>query len=212
MEQQLIGVMIVDDHMMVRKGLKVLLSLYPDIVVVAEAADGAQAEERCREHVPDVILMDVVMPSVDGPTATARIRAAFPQVQVIALTSFVDETLLARAIGAGAIGYLQKDVDADQLAAAIRDAYHGRATFSAAAVRALAQHVFAPPARGYDLTRREREVLALLVASKTNAQIAAELGISRGTVHLHVSNIFTKLGAGNRTEAAMIAVQHKLIP
>ena len=211
-QQQPIRVMIVDDHMMVRDGLKVFLSLYPDIAVVAEAADGAQALERCHEHRPDVILMDIAMPHMDGPTATTRIRAALPHVQVIALTSFVDETLVARALGAGAISYLLKDIYADQLAAAIRAAYCGRATFDAAAVQALAQRVAEPMRPGHDLTRREREVLALLVGGKTNNELAAELGISRGTAHLHVSNILSKLGAGNRTEAAMLAVQHKLLP
>src|SRR6266511_1660483 len=209
--QQPIRVLIVDDHMMVRDGLKVFLSLYPDIVVVAEAADGAQAIQRCGEHRPDVILMDMTMPHVDGPTATARMRAAFPQVQVIALTSFVDEALVARAIQAGAISYLLKDVYADQLAVAIRDAHRGRATFAPTAAQALAQHAAEPPPPGHDLTRRERAVLALLVAGQTNSEIAAQLTISRGTVRLHVSNILSKLGAGNRTEAAMLAVQHRLI-
>ena len=210
-EQQPIRVMIVDDHMMVRDGLKVFLSLFPDIAVVAEAADGAQAIERCRAHQPDVILMDIAMPEVDGPTATARIRAAFPQVQVIALTSFVDETLVARAVGAGAISFLQKDVDADRLATAIRAAHCGRATLDSAAVQALIQQAAEPARPGHDLTRREREVLGLLVAGKTNNEIAAGLGISRSTVHLHVSSILAKLGVGNRTEAAIAAVQHKLL-
>ena len=211
-QEQLIGVLIVDDHMMVRYGLKALLSLAPDIAVVGEAADGEEAFARCSEQPPDVILMDIAMPNVDGPTATARIRAAFPQVQVIALTSFADEALVPRAIQAGAIGYLLKDVHADQLAAAIRAAYHGRATFAPTAAHALAQLAAAPPAPRHDLTKREREVLALLVAGQTNNEIAAQLQISHSTVHLHVSNILAKLGASNRTEAAMLAVQHKLIP
>lgn len=210
--QQPIHVMIVDDHTMVRNGLKIFLSLSPDIVVIAEAANGEQAIDRCREQAPDVILMDITMPNMDGPTATAHIRAAFPQVQVIALTSFVEEALVSRAIGAGAIGYLLKDVEAEELVTAIRDAYRGRATFAAAAVHALIQRPAeaSPPHR--ELTKREREVLALLVAGKTNNEIAAGLQISSATVHIHVSSILSKLGAGNRTEAAMIAVQHKLIP
>lgn len=213
MEQQPqpIRVLIVDDHLMVRYGLKALLSLSPDIAVVAEAADGAQAEEVCREHVPDVILMDITMPNLDGPSATARIRAAFPQVQVIALTSFVDETQVVRAIGAGAISYLLKDVDAAQLAAAIRAAYRGRATFDAAAAQALAQRLANPAQLGHDLTQREREVLALLVAGESNTEIADRLRISHGTVRLHVSHILSKLGADNRTEAAILAVHHKLL-
>jgi NarL family two-component system response regulator LiaR len=213
-QQQVIGVLIVDDHLMIRYGIKALLSLSPDIVVVGEAADGEEALARCREHPPDVILMDLAMPNVDGSTATARIRAAFPQIQVIALTSFADEALVPRAIQAGAIGYLLKDVHAEALADAIRAAYHGRATFAPAAAQALAQLAVAapvPPAPRPDLTQREREVLVLLVTGQTNNAIGDQLGISGGTVRLHVSNILAKLGASNRTEAAMLAVQHKLI-
>jgi NarL family two-component system response regulator LiaR len=212
MNQPPIRVMIVDDHMMVRDGLKVFLSLCPDIAVVAEAADGMQAIERCRAHQPDVILMDIAMPELDGPTATARIRAAFPQVRVIALTSFVDETLVARAMEAGAISFLQKNVEADQLAAAIRAAHQGRATLDPLAVQALLQQAAEPAAlAGHGLTRREREVLVLLVEGKTNNQIAGALGISRSTAHLHVSSILAKLGVSNRTEAAIAAVQGKLL-
>lgn len=210
--QQSIKVLIVDDHAMVRYGIKTMLSLSADIVVVGEATDGKDALVRCHEHLPDVILMDIAMPNMDGPTATARIRAAFPQVQVIALTSFVDETLVVQAIQAGAISYLLKDVNAEPLGEAIRAAYHGRATFAPTAAQTLAQLVAAPPALHPDLTQREREVLALLVVGQTNNAIATHLQISSRTVHLHVSHILAKLGASNRTEAAMLAVQYKLIP
>jgi NarL family two-component system response regulator LiaR len=208
---RLIRVMIVDDHMMVRDGLKVFLSVYPDIELVAEAADGGQAFARCAEYRPDVILMDILMPDEDGPTATARIRQVFPQVQIIALTSFVEVALVQRAIQAGAVGYLLKDVHADKLAEVIREAYHGRSTLAAAAAQALVQAAARPTAAGYDLTQREREVLALLVGGKTNEQIANELVISRGTVRLHVSNILSKLGVSNRTEAATLAIQQKVV-
>jgi two-component system, NarL family, response regulator LiaR len=130
-------------------------------------------------------------------------------VQVIALTSFVDETLVARALRAGAISYLLKDVHADQLAVAIRHAYHGRAIFASAVAQALA-HLATEPLPP-NLTKREREVLGLLVTGKTNSEIATVLGICRGTVNLHVSNILDKLGVANRTEAALLAVQHKLL-
>ncbi len=205
-----IQVMIVDDHMMVRDGLKMFLSIYDDIAVVAEAEDGAQAMARCMEEQPEVVLMDMMMPNVDGPTATERILARFPRIRVIALTSFMEETLVQRAIQAGAIGYLLKDVYADKLATAIREAHCGRSTLTAAAAQALVQCACRPPALGQDLTPREREVVRLLVDGKTNQEIADCLTISLGTARLHVSNILGKLAVSNRTEAALFAVQHGL--
>ena len=210
--QPVIQVLVVDDHRMVRYGIRAMLSLSPDIVVVGEAADGREALVRCQEQRLDVILMDVTMPDVDGLTATAHIRTAFPHIQVIALTSFVDETLVPRALRAGAISYLLKDVQDQSLAEAIRDAHQGRATLSPLAAQALAQHAAVPTKVRPALTKRECEVLALLVEGKTNQAIAEQLQISQSTVHLHVSNILTKLGASNRTEAARIAVQYKLLP
>jgi NarL family two-component system response regulator LiaR len=190
-----IRVMIVDDHLLVRDGLKLLLSTFDDLEVVALAEDGQDAVELCPEAQPDVALMDIMMPNVDGPTATKRIRESYPQVQVIALTSFMEEELIQRAIGAGAIGYLLKNVSATQLAEAIRAAHQGRSTMDPAAVQ----------------TDREREVLALLVDGKTNKEIADELTLSTATVRGYVSNILSKLEASNRTEAASLALQHKLI-
>ena len=209
-EAETIRVMIVDDHLMVRDGLKLFLSVYEDLVVVAEAADGRTALTLCAQAQPDVILMDLVMPGMDGPTATARIRAEFPQVQVIALTSFSDQELVTRAISAGAISYLFKDVHGDKLALAIRDAHRGTSTLAPAATQALVQAAQGDQQLGSDLTPREREVLGWLIEGKTNREIAAELVISEATVRLHVSNILAKLGAANRTEAATIALQHKL--
>jgi DNA-binding NarL/FixJ family response regulator len=210
-DQQPIRVMIVDDHLMVRDGLKMFLSLYDDLEVVAEAGDGQQAIDACRGIQPDVILMDVVMPGVDGPTATAAIRRDHPSIQVIALSTFSEQELVKQAIGAGAIGYLLKDVHANKLAEAIRDANHGRLTLDANAVQSLIQAANQQPSLGSDLTPREREVLALLVDGKTNRQIAGELTISPATVRLHVSNILSKLHAANRTEAAALALQHNLL-
>lgn len=205
-----IQVMIVDDHMMVRDGLKMFLSIYDDIAVVAEAEDGAQAVASCAQQQPEVILMDMVMPKVDGPTATARILAHFPAIRVIALTSFMEETLVQRAIEAGAISYLLKDIYADKLAAAIRDAHCGQSTLTAAAAQALIHCARRPPPPGHDLTPRERDVMRLLVDGKTNQEIADELTINLGTARLHVSNILAKLGVSNRTEAALFAVRHEL--
>jgi NarL family two-component system response regulator LiaR len=207
-----IRVMLVDDHLMVRDGLRVFLSVYDDIEVVAEAEDGKQAIALCAQDQPDVILMDILMPDVDGPTATAGIRKAFPQVQVIALTSFLEEDLVRRALQAGANGYLLKDVHPDKLAQAIRDAHEGRPTIASAAAQVLVQATMQPAPVGADLTPRERQVLALLAEGRTNKQIAEALTVSSGTVRLHVSNILSKLGVSNRTEAARLALQHNLTP
>jgi NarL family two-component system response regulator LiaR len=206
-----IRVLIVDDHLMVRDGLKVFLSTYDDLDVVGDAPDGEQAVQLCAQLQPDVVLMDVLMPHMDGPTATARIRESFPHIQIIALTSFVEEELVQRALQAGAIGYLLKDVHADELAEAIRNAYQGRSTIDLAATQILIQATRQPRPLGYDLTDREREVLALLVSGMTNKEIAADLTVSMGTVRLHVSNILSKLGASNRTEATSLALQHNLV-
>ena len=209
--KETIKVMIVDDHLMVRDGLKVFLSIHDDLEVIAEAEDGQQAIERCTQVQPDVILMDVVMPNVDGPTATTRIRADYPEIKVIALTTFTEKELVLRAIKAGAIGYLLKDIHPDKLATAIRDAHHGRSTIDAGAAQTLMQAAAESPPPGSDLTPREREVLALLVEGKTNKEISEELIISQATVRLHVSNILSKLGASNRTEATTLAHKHNLL-
>ncbi|HSG16754.1 MAG TPA: response regulator transcription factor [Anaerolineae bacterium] len=211
MKQQPIRIMIVDDHLMIRDGLKVFLSLYEDLEVVAEAADGQQAIDTCRDSQPHVILMDMIMPTVDGPAATAAIRREYPGIQIIALSTFSEQDLVKQAIEAGAIGYLLKDVHADKLAQAIRDAHHGRSTLDASAAQSLIQATTQPPSLGFDLTPREREVLALLVDGKTNREIAEQLIISPSTARLHVSNILAKLGAANRTEAATLALQHNFL-
>ncbi len=206
-----IRVMIVDDHLLVRDGLKLLLSTFDDLEVVALAEDGQQAMDLCPQVQPDVVLMDIVMPKVDGPTATQRIRESSPQVAVIALTSFLDEELVQGAIGAGATSYLLKNVSATQLAEAIRAAHQGRSTIDPAAVQVLVQSAGQPPPLGHDLTGREREVLALLVDGLTNRHIAERLTLSPATVRVYVSNILSKLGAKNRTEAASLALQHNLV-
>ncbi len=207
-----IRVMIVDDHLMVRDGLRVFLSNYDDLEVVAEAEDGAQAIELCAEARPDVVLMDLLMPTLDGPTATARMREAHPQVQVIALTSFVEEDLIRRAIQAGAVSYMLKDVNPGKLAEAIRAAHRGQPTIDSAAARVLAAAARQSLPLGTDLTPREREILTLLVAGKTNKGIGEALTLSHLTVRMHVSSILSKLGVKNRTEAATLALQHKLVP
>ena len=203
-----IRVLIVDDHQMVREGLKVLLSTCDDIEVVAEAANGAEAVEQCRLAGPDVVLMDILMPVMDGAEATAQITAAWPEIRVIALTSYLDQEYVEKTLDAGAISYLLKDARPEALTRAIRDAVQGRGTIDSGAMRVLMERRVDDVGR--DLTAREREVLVLLAGGLSNKEIAETLTLSVGTVRLHVSNILAKLGAPNRTTAAAIAMKHGL--
>lgn len=208
---QPIRVMLVDDHTMVRRGLATFLKVYDDLELVGEAADGQAAIQRCAEIMPDVILMDMVMPDMDGVTATGIIRQKFPSVQLIALTSFKEERLVQDALQAGAIGYLLKDVSAETLAQAIRAAHDGRSTLSPEAFQALVKAAAQPPPPGHDLTRQERAVLALMVTGLSNAEIAEKLVVSPSTVKSHVSHVLAKLGVSGRTEAVALAVRHQLV-
>lgn len=210
-ERTPIRVMIVDDHLMVRDGLKSFLSMYDDLEVVGEASNGQKALAVCHQVRPDVILMDIVMPVMDGPTATRILLAEFPSVHVIALTSFTEKELIEQAIQSGAISYLLKDVQSEKLAQAIRDAHRGRTTLASAAAQVLVEAANKPKTLGQDLTDREREILALLVEGKTNKDIAEILTLSPGTVRFHVSNILSKLGVNNRTEAVSLALQKGLV-
>ena len=211
MSDKPIRVMLVDDHGMVRRGLMTYLKNEADLSVVGEARDGREAVRLCEQFQPDVILMDLVMPELDGIAATRLIRQQWPHVQVIALTSFGEKELVQNALQAGAISYLLKNVSGSDLAAAIRAACAGRSTLAAEAIEALIQPAAPEPAPGLDLTRRERDVLALLVKGLTNPEIAERLSISRATVKVHVSNILSKLGVSNRAEAIALAIQRKLI-
>jgi two-component system, NarL family, response regulator LiaR len=208
---QPIRVMLVDDHTMVRRGLATFLKVFDDLQLAGEAESGEAAIQLCAEVLPDVILMDMVMPDMDGAAATRAIRQQFPQVQVIALTSFKEGDLVKKALEAGAIGYLLKDVSADELVRAIRAAHAGRATLSPEAAQSLVEIANQPPAPGLDLTERELEVLALMVEGLNNTQIAGRLMVSSSTIKSHVSNILSKLGVASRTEAVTLALRNHII-
>jgi two-component system, NarL family, response regulator LiaR len=208
---QPIRVMLVDDHTMVRRGLATILKVFDDLQLVGEAENGAEAIKLCGEVQSDVILMDMVMPDMDGATTTRVIRQQYPQVQIIALTSFKEGNLVKNALEAGAIAYLLKDVSADDLARAIRAAHSGRATLSPEAAQAFVETSNLPPAPGLDLTEREREVLALMVEGLNNTQIAGKLTVSPSTIKSHVSNILSKLNVASRTEAVTLALRNQIV-
>jgi NarL family two-component system response regulator LiaR len=187
------------------------LKAFDDLELAGEAESGESAIQLCSDIQPDVILMDMVMNDMNGAVATRKIRERYPNIQVIALTSFKEEELVKGALEAGAIGYLLKDVSADDLAKAIRAAQAGRATLSPEAAQALVSASNKPPKPGLDLTERERTVLALMVEGLNNTQIAARLVISSSTIKSHVSSILSKLGVASRTEAVTLALRNKLV-
>jgi DNA-binding NarL/FixJ family response regulator len=202
-----IRVLVADDHAVVRQGLRTFLGLQDDMEVVGEAADGAEAVEAVERLQPDVVLMDMVMPGVDGLEAIRRVLAARPETRVVVLTSYADEEKVVPAVRAGAAGYLLKDVQPSDLAAAIRTVAAGGALLAPAVTARVLQEVQAGGAPDPGLTAREREVLSLLARGLTNRQIAAELVLSEKTVKTHVSNILGKLGLPDRTQAALYAVR-----
>ena len=213
-----IRVLLVDDHAMVRRGMRDFLSLHDDIEVVGEAADGAAGVEQAKVLRPDIVVMDLMMPNLDGIEATGRIKAVLPDVEVIALTSFIEESRVVAAIEAGASGFLLKDAEADELAAAIRSAAAGEVHLDPAVASIVARRM-RDGGRGSaldqadgigTLTARERDVLARVARGYPNRQIASDLGITERTARTHVSNILAKLGLTSRTQAALLAAQHGL--
>jgi DNA-binding NarL/FixJ family response regulator/class 3 adenylate cyclase len=208
-----IRVMLVDDHQVVRRGLRGFLELLPDMEVVGEAGDGEEAVALADRLQPDVVLMDLLMPKMDGLTAIATIKQAHPEVEIVAVTSFIEEEKVTSALEAGASGYLLKDADAEEVASAIRDAFAGEVHLDPAVARLLAQRMRSRKVEEpvEPLTAREKEVLAQLARGASNKEIAYQLSITERTARTHVSNILGKLGLASRTQAALYAVEHKLV-
>ena len=206
-----IRILLADDHMMVRSGLATVLGVYDDMKLVGEAGDGEEAIRLCESLRPDVVLMDLLMPNVDGVAATRTIKERWPEIQVIALTSFKDKEYVEGALKAGASGYLLKNVSAEELVGAIRRAVAGQPSLSPEAARVLIQKVNQPQTPAEELTDREKEILSLMVKGLNNTQIAAKLFVSQSTIKFHVSNILAKLGVTGRTEAVAVAVRDHLV-
>ena len=206
-----IRVLLVDDHAVVRSGLGAVLMSFDDMALVGEATNGEEAVRLCEQLKPDVVLMDLMMPVMDGVTATKAIQGRCPQARIIALTSFKEKELVEGALKAGAMSYLLKNVSADELVTAIRGAVAGQPRLSPEAAQVLIQEVREPSSRGYDLTERERDVLTLMVEGLPNTAIAERLVVSQSTVKFHVSNILSKLGVTRRTEAVALALKQNLV-
>jgi DNA-binding NarL/FixJ family response regulator len=209
-ETMAIRILIADDHKVVRRGLRTFLELDPEMVVIGEAANGVEAIRLAQQLLPDIVLMDLLMPVMDGIAATATIRRELPETEVLALTSVLEDASVVGAVRAGAIGYLLKDTDADALCRAIRAAVAGQVQLTPQAAARLMQ-VVSGPESSQPLTERETEVLRLLAQGQTNKQIALQLQIAEKTVKVHVSNILGKLGVQSRTQAALYAIRIGLV-
>jgi two-component system, NarL family, response regulator LiaR len=205
-----IRILIADDHSMLRQGLRMFFELDPELQVVGEAADGAEAVRLARQLEPDVVLMDLLMPVMDGLAATAAIRSAFPDTQVVVLTGMLEDAHVVDAVRAGASGYLLKDTEADTLCRAIKAAAARQVQLSSGAAARLLQEVRSPEGP-VKLTERETEVLRLLADGKANKEIARQLQIAEKTSKVHVSNILSKLGMQSRTQAALYAARIGLV-
>lgn len=206
-----IRILLVDDHTVVRSGLGAVLMSFDDMSMVGEASNGEEAVRLCRTLKPDVVLMDLMMPVMDGVTATRLIHDSQPDIRIIALTSFGEKELVEGALKAGATGYLLKTVSAAELIEAIKGVVMGKTSLSPEAAQVLVQGLKQPKSEAHDLTEREREILGLMVEGLPNHDIAERLVVSQSTVKFHVSNILSKLDVSTRTEAVALALKHKLV-
>ena len=210
-EKNKIKVMVVDDHPLVRHGIKTVFEAYNDMLLVAEAENGREAIKMCGKYMPDVVLMDMIMPLLDGAEAAEQIIKNWPGVKIIALTSFNDEDLIRKSLKAGVVGYILKNTSGAKLVKTIKDVYKGKLALSSQATKVLLSELREPPDKTIKLTEREKEILALIVEGLSNKQIAQRLFLSNSTVQFHVSNILSKLGVSKRTEAAYLALKQKLV-
>ena len=206
-----IRILVVDDHTITRDGLKALLSIYDDLDYAGEASNGEEAIELCKKIRPDVVLMDIEMPLMNGIDAASIIKEENPDIKIIALTSFADKKLVSQAIRAGATSYILKNVSTEIIADSIRDAYAGKSNLSPEATRAMIEEIKEPSPDKFSLTKQEMNILDLVVKGYSNKAIAGKLYISMHTVKFHIGNILSKLGASTRTEAAAIATRNKLV-
>lgn len=206
-----IRVLIVDDQDIIRVGLSFVVEEFDDIELIGSAASGTEALRLCETHKPDVILLDLLMPGMDGVTTIQNICAAYPNIHIVVLTSSDDERLIQRALHAGALSYLVKNVTVPALIEAIRAAYHGKSTLAQEAAQVLVGAIQRPPTLGHNLSQRELETLKLMTRGFKNHEIAQRMMVSTSTVKKHVSSILNKLGVSNRLEAATLALQHHIL-
>jgi NarL family two-component system response regulator LiaR len=207
----MIKVLVTDDHLLVRQGIRALLEMCDDIEIVGEAENGHQAFELCLEFNPDIVLMDLIMPGLSGVETIKTILKDMPQAKIVVLTSFVDKKLIEESLKAGAIGYVLKNVSGDDLIEIIRNAYQGKPTLSSEASDFLISNLKRPSIEDFSLTNQEQNILSCLADGLSNKEIANKLVLSVSTVKFHVSNILTKLGASSRAEAVSIALKNKLV-
>lgn len=210
-KEKQINILIADDHLVIRSGIKAVLMAYGDINLVGEASNGQEAIDMCEKYKPDVVLMDLLMPVIDGIEATASIIKNWPNIKVIILSSFKDSDLIQNSLKAGAISYMLKNASAEEIVSAIRDANSGKSMLSSEIAQVFVSEIKKPHAIKYNLTRREKEILALMAEGLSNKEIAKRLVVSTYTVKFHVSNILNKLGVFSRSGAVSLALKQNLV-